>query len=202
MAYQDWVSLINDSLPGAGAGVALSTATTATLSPVAGSTADVAQVNPAAAGGWYPGMLVRVTARGFLTTTAVSTTAAFALAARVGNSGAAYVTLAAHAKVLNTGTGAITGIPWKLEGLIRCTQVAASGNTLASQAELYIGDNPATAQTVGTATAGINLYLPSASGEQVAAVDTTQLQGISLRGTLAAAAATVQLTQWLVEGLN
>lgn len=202
MAYQDWVSLINDSPQAAGAGVALNTATTATLSPVMGNAADVAQVNPASAGGWYPGMLIRVKARGFLTTTGTSTTLAFQLAARVGNSGATYVTVAAHAKVLNTGTGAITGIPWQLEGTIRCTAVAASGNTLAAEAEMTIGDNPATAQTIGTATAGINLYLPSASGEQVSAVDTTQLQGISMRAALAGANATVQLTQWLVEGLN
>jgi hypothetical protein len=34
------------------------------------------------------------------------------------------------------------------------------------------------------------------------AVDTTQIQGLSMRGTLAGANATVQLTQWLVEAMN
>jgi len=33
-------------------------------------------------------------------------------------------------------------------------------------------------------------------------VDTTQLQGISMRATLAGANATIQLTQWIVEALN
>jgi hypothetical protein len=42
---------------------------------------------------------------------------------------------------------------------------------------------------------------PNASGETASAVDTTQIQGLSLRGTLAGANATVVCTQWLVEAL-
>ena len=45
------------------------------------------------------------------------------------------------------------------------------------------------------------LGLPNASGETAAAVDTTSIQGVSLRGTLAGANATIQLTQWFVEAL-
>lgn len=203
MPNQNWVALLNPSVPlVSGAGAVLNTATTATISPTLGSTADVAQVQPAAQPyGWYTGLLIRVTARGFITTTTTSTTATFLLASRVGNAGSTYVTLATTAGVA-TSTTAMTGNPWKLEALIRCTAVATSGNTVSTQGELYISQNSATAQTINTASAGVNLYLPNASGETAAAVDTTQLQGISMRATLAGANATIQLTQWLVEALD
>jgi hypothetical protein len=96
-----------------------------------------------------------------------------------------------------------TGIPFKLEGLIRCTSIATSGNTVSTEGEIIFTDNT-TAPTLGGVTNGVSLLagLPAASGETAAAIDTTQLQGISMRGTLAAANATVQLTQWLVEALD
>jgi hypothetical protein len=201
MANQQWVSLLTPSTPqAAGAGTALTTATTATVSPVRGDGGDVAQVN--AEGqylGWYTGMIVRLTARGFITTTATSTTATFLVASRVGNTGSTYVTLATSAG-LATGTGAVTGIQWKLEGLVRCTAVATSGSTLSTQCDMHFY-NPA-AQTIGTTAWGIDLCLPNASGETAATVDTTQMQGLSMRATLAGANATIQLTQWIAETLN
>lgn len=204
MSYQEWVSLIVPSTPQAtGAGTVLNTATTATLSPVTGGSADVAQVNSEGAfQGWSVGMLILVIARGFITTTTTSTTATFLLAARVGNTGATYVTLATTAGI-TTGTTALTGIQWKCEALIRCTNVATSGNTVATQGELTLTNN-ATAPTINAVTNAVQLQagLPAVSGETNAAVDTTQIQGLSLRGTLAGANATVQLTQWLVESLN
>lgn len=200
MASQNWVSLLSPNTPqGSGAGTALATATTATLSPVTGSTADVAQAN--AEGqyqGWYPGMLIRFTARGFITTTATGTTFTPFLAARVGNAGSTYVTLATTAGIA-TPASAQTGIQWKFEGLARCVAVATSGTTIQTQGEISFG--ALVAQTILTATAQVWVGMPNASGETAAAVDTTQLQGLSLRGTLAAANATVQLTQWLVEAL-
>jgi hypothetical protein len=205
MANQSWVSLLNPASPQAsGAGTALNSAATATISPVTGgaSASDVAQVQPGGQPyGWYPGLLVRVTARGFITTTATSTTLTFLLASRVGNSGSTYVTLATASGVA-TSTTVMTGAPWKLEALVRCTAVATSGNTVSTEGELYVSQQPTTSQTLNTASAGVNLYLPNASGETAAAVDTTQLQGLSMRATLAGANATVQLTQWLVEALD
>ena len=203
MANQNWVSLVNPASPyGSGAGTALSTATTATISPVTGGGADVVQVQPANLPyGWYPGLLLRVVARGYITTTSTSTTATFLLASRAGNTGSTYVTLATSAGVA-TSTTVLTGAPWKLEAVIRCTAIGTSGNTVATQGEMYVSQNPSTAQTLNTASAGVNLYLPSASGETAAAVDTTQLQGISMRATLAGANATIQLTQWFVEALD
>ena len=101
---------------------------------------------------------------------------------------------------LATSTTAITGAQWRLEALIRCTLVATAG-TLATQGELYISQNPATAQTLGTSSANVSLWLPNASGETAATVDTTQTQGIALRATLAGANATISCTQWVLEAL-
>lgn len=211
MANQSWVSLLNPASPQAsGAGTALSTAATATVSPVTGSTADVAQVQPAGQPyGWYAGLLVRVTARGFLTTTATSTTFTPFLAARVGNAGSTWVTLATCGGI-TTGTTVLTGIPWKAEALIRCTSVASSGNTVSTQGEFglqgLLASGAALAANPQVLTTGLSIGgsfpFPSASGETAAAVDTTQLQGLSMRATLAGANATVQLTHWLVEALD
>ena len=200
MANQNWVSLLQPPQHlWSGAGTVLNTATTATISPrPTPNTADYNAFVPA--GGFAVGTLLRVTARGFITSTTTSTTATWFLASNIGNTGTTYVTLATTAG-LATSTTAITGAQWKLEAVIRCTAVATSG-TLATQGELYVSQNPSTAQTLNTASAGINLYLPNASGETAATVDTTQTQGIALRATLAGANATIQCTQWLVEQLN
>jgi hypothetical protein len=197
-----YVSLLSPESPVAGAAYTIS-ATPATLSPALGSGADAAQVNqPGQYLGWRANLFIRITARGWITTTTTTSTLAFSLAARVGNTGATYIALTGAHAVFNTGATAITGVPIKIEGGIRCTGIATAGNTLASQAEIYVSPTPATAQTVNTASAGINLYLPSASGETLAAIDTTQVQGISLRCVGSAAGGTVQLTQWLVEAMN
>jgi hypothetical protein len=201
MAGQQWVSLLTPNNPQAsGAGTALSTATTATLSPVTGIPSDVAQVN--AEGqyqGWYPGLLIRYTARGYITTTATGTTFTPFLAARVGNTGTTWVTLATTSGI-GTPAAANTGIQWKFEALSRCTAIATSGATISTQGEISFG--ALIAQTILTATAQVWVGMPNASGESTAAVDTTQLQGLSLRGTLAGANATVQLTQWMVEAMD
>lgn len=204
MSDQNWVSLLSPQTPhGSGAGTALSTAATATISPALGSGGDVAQVNPEGQfQGWDPGLLIRVTARGYLTTTASSTTATFLLASRVGNTGSTYVTLATTAGI-TTGTTVLTGLQWKLEALIRCTATATSGNTVSTQGELTVMNN-VTAPSLNAATNGVLLVasMPNVTGETAAAVDTTQLQGLSLRATLAGANATIQLTQWLAEALD
>lgn len=203
MAGQQWVSLLTPNTPQAiGPGAALSTAATATLSTTRGDGGDTAQVN--AEGqyqGWYIGMPIRITARGFITTVATAGVLAFSLNARVGNAGSTYIALTGAHATLNTPASAITGVPFKLEGLIRCTNVATSGNTLSSQAEMYISQTPATAQTINTASAGVNLYMPSASGETAAAVDTTQIQGLSLRCVQTTSTCTIQVTQWFAETL-
>jgi hypothetical protein len=203
MGNQNWVSLLTPNNPNAtGAGAALSTATTATLSPTTGVgvTSDVAVVQaPGVYQGWSHGLLIRVTARGFVTTVATAGTLTFLLTANKGNAGT-YVTLATTAAI-NTPAAANTGIPWKLEAVARCTNAGvSSGNSVSTQGEMVIG--AIAAQTILTATAGVNVALPNASGETAAAVDTTQLQGIALRCTQATSTCTVQLTQWLAETLD
>lgn len=205
MASQNWVSLLNPASPQAsGAGTALNTAATATLSPVSGGSADVAQVNPAGQYlGWAPGLIVRVYASGILTTTTTSTTATLFLASRVGNSGSTYVTLGTAAGI-TTGTTAITGIQWFLEATVTCTSIASSGNTVNTKGRLTMGNSGAglPANPIAlTATPGMVLSIPNSAGVTSAAVDTTQLQGLSVRGTLAGANATLQVDTWVVEAL-
>jgi hypothetical protein len=204
MPQQSWVGLLSPAAPIAGAAYTVS-ATIATLSPVMGSGADAAQVAAPSpySGSWTTTLLIRFTARGFITTTTTAGTLAFSLAARVGNAGSTYVPITgAHSTLNSYATAATTGIPWVLHGLARCTQIATSGNTVAVQAEMFISALPASAQTIATASAGVNLSLPSASGETLTAVDTTQIQGLSLRCVGSAASGTVQCTQWLVEGMS
>jgi hypothetical protein len=202
MPYQSWAGLLNPSAQLTGAGAILSTATTATISPqYTGATGTLLDVPVQPGGqplGFYPGLVLRVRARGYLTSTGTSTTATILLAANANNAGT-YTTLATSAGFA-TGTGAITGGQWILDGFIRCTNVATSGNTISTQAEMSVA--PVAAQTFGTASPGLNICLPNASGETAAAINTTQLQGIALRATLAGANATIACTQWIVEALD
>jgi hypothetical protein len=201
MANQQWVSCLTGGPYASGAGTALSTATTATISPTTGVgvTSDVAVV-----AAWQPGMLVRIVARGFLTTTTTSTTATIFLRANKGNAGT-YTTLATPVGI-TTGTTAITGIQWEIEAVARCTAIASSGNTVLTMGRLSLGNSGAAvpANPIAlTGTSGIGpLFMPNASGETAAAVDTTQLTGICCQGTLAGANATIQLSQWIVETLS
>lgn len=207
MANQSWVSLINAGNPAStGAGAALSTATTAALSPQASvANQDVAVVNAAGSPlGWYPGMIMRVIAHGILTTTTTSTTATIFLRANKVNGGSTFVTLAT-AVGITTGTTAVTGINWVVEAIVRCTAVASSGNTVSTQGRLTMGNSGAAlpANPIAlTATPGMVLPLPNSGGENAAAVDTTVFQGIQLAGTLAGANATLQCTNWIVEALD
>lgn len=177
-------------------GTALSTATTATISPLpAGTDKNF----PIAGGTWYPGMTIRVWAAGFITTTTTSTTLTVALATNV-NLGSTYVTLATTAGI-TTGTTAATGLPWWLSGTITCTAIGSSGNTMSTQARLFVQSTAAQPALSGLGNV-LHYGMPAASGAAAAAVDTTQVQGIALRGTLAGANATIQCTQWDLESWN
>lgn len=211
MANQTWVSLLNPaSARASGAGTVLNTATTATISPCqAGAlTADVATVNPDGLPlGWYAGMLIRVTARGFLTTTSTSTTATWLLRANTGNNNS-YKTFATTSG-LTTSTTVLTGVQWRLEALLRCTAVSQSAGTVATQGELNlmgVSTTPAAAPNpvlwTGVQSLAATMPMPAASGEtSLSNLDTTQVTGIGLAATLAGANATIQLTQWAVETL-
>lgn len=200
MANQNWVSLLQPPQHlWSGAGTVMNTATTATISPTpTPNTADYNAFIPA--GAFYQGMLIRVTARGYITTTASSGTLTFFLGSNIGNTAQVYVTLASTA-ALTTGTGTLTGMQWDLRALIRCTAVATSG-TLATQGELRVATNSTAPTLVTPPVNEIKLPMPNITGETAATVNTTQTQGIALRCTQATSTCTVQLTQWLVEQLD
>jgi hypothetical protein len=205
--FQSWNGLLNDGGPAAtGAGTALSTATTAALSPQNSAGQDYAWVQqPAQFNGWRVGLVIAVKARGILTTTATSTTATIFLRANKTNSGSTFVTLATP-NGITTGTTVVTGIQWELEAEIRCTAIASSGNTVSTKGKLILGNSGAAlpANPIAlTGTAGIGpLFMPNSAGETAAAVDTTVSQGIQVAGTLAGANATIQVDQWFCNIVN
>jgi hypothetical protein len=208
MSNQQWVSLINGgSARTTGAGTALSaSATTATISPCQSQAllADVATVNPDGQPlGWQVGLLIRVTARGFVNTGATTSNLSWALTANKGNS-SSYQTLATTT-VLALGTGAVTGLQYELGALIRCTAVnTQSGAVGACSTQGAVKMTNAVPATPTLATAnGLILPMPNISGEtSLATIDTSVVTGIGLRATLSAAFGAVSCTQWLVEALD
>jgi hypothetical protein len=181
---------------------------TAVLSPqLSGSAADYALVNTAGQPqGWYVGMLIRVTARGWITTSTTTGTLTIFLRANKSNAGSTFVTLATP-NGITTGATGITGIQFKLEATIRCTGVASTGSTVSTQGEMNLFNNlaavPANPIALNASPPpGFALPLPNISGETAASVDTTQPQGIQLCATATAASGTIACTHWLVEALD
>lgn len=190
MPAQFWVSLLDTPTPWQGtSGTALNTAATATISPQAAGSKDFTLP----ANYWYPGATIRVKACGLLTTTGTSTTLTVFLAA-----GSTPTTLATTAGMA-TGTGSLTGLPWRLDAEITCTGIGSSGSTLLTQGNLWIATSVTPA--VGTANT-VFAGLPSASGAAASALDTTSAMAVMLRATLAGANATIQCTGWDLEALN
>ena len=208
MAGQQWVSLINGaSARATGPGTTLATsASTATISPCQGGalTADVATVNPDGQPlGWYAGMLIRVTARGFLNSAGTTSNLSWALAANKGNSSGWYGTNLAATTTLALGTGSITGIQWELSAFIRCIAISQTAGTIATQGSVIFPNAVPGAPLALTTANAMIMPMPNISGEtSYASVDTTQITGIGLRATLSAAFGTVACTQWVVETLD
>ncbi len=213
MTSQNWVSLLNPNTFASGPGPLLTlAASTQVASPVTGvANQDVAQVN--ASGqyqGWSDGLLIRVTARGFYTSSATTGTLTPLIRYNKGNSTvAASQTTILASNGITTPSAIVTGMQWYLRALIRCTEVAVSAvNTVAGQGEFtfYILPGapptlPASPVLMSTAP-GWSVAMPNASGEQVTQVDTTQIAGINLSFTGTAAQGTIQCTQWAVEALT
>lgn len=210
MANQQWVSLLNPGLTSTGPGAlfTMATTTTAALSPQT-STANQDYAVVQAGGqpyGWYPGMLIRVTGRGFLTVNSTTGTLTVSLRANKNNAvAAASNTVLVTAVGLTTGATPVTGIQWEIEALIRCTAVASSGNTVSAQGSWTIFNSGAAVPANPLALTGstaLDFPMPNISGETAAAVDTTQPQGIQVCATSTAASGSIQCTQWLVEALS
>lgn len=191
MASQGWVSLLDSATTyQANNGTLLNTATTATISPQAAGSKDFTLP----ANFFYPGCTLRISAQGFVTTTGTQTTLTVLLATSTPT------TLATTSGIL-TGTGSLTGLPWRLDAFITCTAIGSSGNTLTTQGVLFLAASTAT-PTIPTTNNCMMIGLPAASGGTAAAIDTTSAQGICLRATLAGANASIQCTNWDIEWMN
>jgi len=211
VAGQSWVSLLNPGLTSTGPGALFTMASgpvTAALSPQTSVANQDYAVVPAGGQlyGWYPGMLIRVTGRGFLTVNSTTGTLTASLRANKNNATAASAnTVLATAAGLTTGATPVTGIQWELEALIRCTGVASSGNTVSTQGSWTLFNSgaglPANPLALTGSTA-LDFPMPNSGGETAVAVDTTQPQGIQFCATSSAVSGSIQCTQWLVEALN
>ena len=192
MPQNTYESIINFGAPWqTTAGTALTTATTATISPQTTGNDDF----PIPLNYFYNSSVIKVTARGYITTTTTSTTATFLLAA---NQGGTYTTLATTAAV-TTGTTAYTGLQWRLKATVKCTNVGSSGS-LYTQGELLIRVNT-TAPAIGTANT-VMVPLPDNTGDNQATVNTLLSTAIVLRATLAGANATIRCNNMLLEAVN
>lgn len=183
MPYQSWEALLNWGAPWqTTAGTTLNTATTATISPQAAGSKDFTLP----ANWWYPGAVIRVVARGVLSSGGVGSNLTVLLAA-----GAAPVTLSTSPAIA-LGTGSVTNMPWRLTASIQCLAVGSSGNTLTTQGELVFE----TSVTPAFGTANTTMAaLPSTA----AALDTTVAMALNLRATLSSANGAITCQQFFLE---
>jgi hypothetical protein len=181
MASQSWMNLLNAGVPWqTTAGTVLNTAASATISPQVATTQDF--VLPGQPNGlqWYPGMVLRIIARGTLASGGTTSTLTVFLAC--GASG-------------TLGTGSITAQPWKLEAHVGCTAIGTSGNTLSTEGELIFGDTATPA--FGTA----NVVISALPLTALAFNTYTAGTALGLRATLSAAFGSILCNQFLIEQL-
>jgi hypothetical protein len=184
MPRQSWQGILNDGAPWQTTqGAVLSTAATATISPQAPTAIDWSMPGQL----WYPGAVMRVTARGIYTMGSTATNFTFTL-------------LAGATTLATTGAFAApvtqTNQPWLLRALIRCIAYGSTGNTLETQGELDLST---------AATPFIQRFpLPLTNGPTAAAVDTTVAKIMPLQATLSqvTGAPTIKCTQYLLEAVN
>jgi hypothetical protein len=186
MPSQYWESILNGGAPWqTTAGSALATATTATISPQAPTAKDFTLPTP----WWEVGKVVRVKARGIVSSGGTGSNLTVFLAA-----GSGPTTLASTAAIA-LGTGSVSNMPWRLEALIRCIALGSSGNTLETGGELLWETSVTPA--FGTANTGI-----APLADTSAALDTTSAMPLLLRATLSAAFGSITCQQFLLEAVN
>jgi hypothetical protein len=193
MASQSWMNLLNAGVPWqTTAGTVLNTAASATISPQVATTQDF--VLPGQPNGlqWYPGMVLRIIARGTLASGGTTSTLTVFLAC--GASGTLGSTLSTTAGIV-LGTGSITAQPWKLEAHVGCTAIGTSGNTLSTEGELIFGDTATPA--FGTA----NVVISALPLTALAFNTYTAGTALGLRATLSAAFGSILCNQFLIEQL-
>lgn len=201
MPLQSWAGMSNGAPPWQTTnGTALSTATTATISPQVATGKDFAFP----ANYFYPGKTLRIWARGYITTTATSTTWTMFLSTNVNNAGTYLAAPGIGTTAgITTGATAATGLPWWLAVYITCIASGSTGNTLSVQGSLFVQSTAAQPSLAGGTSNILHFGIPSAQNTVTqTAVDTTSPQGIALRSTLAGANATVQCWNFDIEEWN
>ena len=195
MASQTWVNLLNAGVPWQTVqGTLLNTATTATISPQAGGPQDFVLPSQPTGLQWYAGMVLRVTARGLLTSG--GTTSSLTMNVSAGPSagaGTALVTTGA----IPLGTTTLTAQVFKLEVIIRVIALTTAAATFLDAQ----GDLTLTAGTTPTLTTASGAVAPLAytltNGSTLSPY--TAATALFLRGTLSAAFGSVQCNQFLIE---
>jgi hypothetical protein len=199
MASQAWVNLLNAGIPWQSSqGTQLATAVTAVISP---RTPAVAQdfVLPGQPNGlqWYPGMSLRLKARG--TMASGGTTSSLTVAVGIGPSGSTtgFTTALCSTAAVVLGTGSLAGLFWRLEANVNCVALAGgTATTLTSEGEVIVSD--ATTPAIGTASA-IMLGMAFTS---TAFSTYTGGTAMGLNGTLSAAFGNIQCNQFTIEQLS
>ena len=185
MAQQNWVNLLNFGIPWqTTSGTQLSaSATTATISPQAATGQDF--VLPGQSNGlqWYPGMTLRIAARGTCGSGGTASNLTVWLA--VGVSGTLATTLCTT-PAFALGAGSVSGMSWEFIGSISCSAIGSTGNTLVSNGNLVIN---VTAAPAIAAAAAIMVRMPNVA----TAFNTyTAATAIGMRASLSAAFGNIQ----------
>lgn len=199
MASQTWVNLLNGGPPWQTTnGTALTSSVgPLTISPQAPTTQDF--VLPGQPNGlqFYPGMSLRIRARG--TIQAGGTTSAVTMTLAIGASGSVSGATLTASGALTLGTTITTATGWRMDALCRCFAVGSTGTTLSTGGDWIIDTvTGANAGTLGTATATF-MYMP----ETTLAYNTYTGGGcIVLRASASAAFGTTQCNQFTIEQLS
>jgi hypothetical protein len=194
MAGQGWVNLLNAGVPWQTTqGTNMAASGTATISPQAAGPQDF--VLPGQPNGlqWYPGMDLRIRARGSATTGGTTNSTTLFLA--IGVSGTLGTALCTTAAVV-MGATTLSTLVWRLEANVACTALGSSGNTLVSDGMWIISDTTTPALiTANTCSVGL---------PWVATAFNTYTGGtaIGLRATMTATFGSIQCNKFAVEQLN
>jgi hypothetical protein len=188
MPVQFWESLVNVPAPWqTNSGTTLNSGTSETV--ISPSSPDFTFP----ANYWYPGLVMRLTARGIFTVGSTATNFTFTL--RAGTSGS----LTSGTSLATTGalaaTTSLTNQYWEAGAVIQCRATGSSGNTFYTHGQVRI-QTSATAEQVWP--------MPATNGPTAAAVDTTAAKAIGLTATLSQNTGTpaITCTQFLIEICN
>lgn len=199
MANQSWVNLLNTGAPWQTAqGTALSTASTATISPQAPGPQDF--VMPGQANGlqWYQGMSLRVKARGIIGTGGTASNLTVFVAAGVS---ATLATTLSTTAAIALGTGSLTNLRWRLEAQIDVVGLRTDANPfLATSGELIVG-NTSASPAIATAN-GLVVGLPYTTVNGSTLSPYTAATALGLRATLSAAFGSIQCDRFLIEQIS